>query len=386
MNLSIFNFERIISTVEKWVSLPAGSLSTPLSGYTISARFFIYPLIGLIILIIVFRLVRRLKTSWRNVVRAVLVLLILRIILFYNPVSWALYALILDTDDIGWRQRDIIKYELKRYLDKPPQVNYLAVGTSQTGAVYRNWARSHDDFVRFYLSGFGLPDLMLYRDFILSYHPRCLLLWLSEFDIAHAPAFDAIKIAPPQWGYWPTLFGRIHAVPFWDQADSALIEMLVGEFFPEYKYSFVFKGITGKLFGRNKALARRRITTIPDGESLETQLEILTTSLELKNVTFNLSFLKDFLQFVTKRDISVVIVEGQYNPIAYTPKNLDLNKIVRQRLKKLSSEFKDVYFVSRGAITEFTEDQYRDAYHVKTEEGLHFTEQLLNYLQSNVIE
>ena len=383
MNLSIFNFKELLSGMEKLFSLPSGSITAPLTGYDLSLESFLYPLVSAVILIIIFIFLKRLKSPWGPGARAVVAVLILRIILFYNPACWAIYNLFLDADDIGYRQKDVIKYELKRYLTKPAEINYLAVGTSQTGVVYREWALTHDDFVRFYLSGFSLMDLMLYREFIVSYHPRCILLWLSEFDLAHAPAFDAVKIAPPQWGYWSSLFGRVHSLSIWDETDTILCEMAIGEVFPAYKYSFVFQGITDRLFGQRLALGERRVTAIPDQERLRRQLRNLR-NLEKKNIEFNLAFLKDFLRFASRRNLPVIIVEGQYNPQAYNQKNLRLNKITRRKLRELSEDFENVYFIPREKIFVFREDQYQDGYHVKSSEGLEFSQKLVNYLEDSI--
>ena len=82
--------------------------------------------------------------------------------------------------------------------------------------------------------------------------------------------------------------------------------------------------------------------------------------------------------------MKVVIIEGQYNPLAYTEKSRYLNKVTHNELESFAKKFKNVTFFSRSNVMQFTEDDYMDAVHVKSESGYRFVESLMKNLETFV--
>ena len=329
-----------------------------------------------------FRFLQKYRPKWQAMAYALLFIFTLRLLLFGNPVSWAIYKHLLGPGDIGRRQFGVIKGERYKYEPKPANVDYLAVGSSQTYAIYQNYAKQDEHFRIFSMPGLGPLEILLYRNYIKHYKPRHILLYLSEFDMAREPAFDAAKLAPAQRFYIFSLFRKLSMLLKSSEANLFFKELMVGEVLPEYKYAFVFRGITDKLMGKNEALGIRNITEISDREYLRIQLDNLGKNLKAEFIRINLALLRDFITFCGRENIHLIIVEGQYNPQAYTEQNRRMNRIVSRDLGSLASEFEYVTFLPRSAIFEFLEDDYRDGYHVKKEMGERFTKALIGYLES----
>lgn len=313
-------------------------------------------------------------------IKPFLVILLVRLILFDNMASWGCYFKILSPADIGWRQKDVIIHEVKRSFKWPAQeIKYLAVGSSQTGAVYKRYADKNSDFRTFVLAGLGPMDMYLYRDYIARYSPEYILLYLSEFDIAREPDLNLAKIAPYQKQALIQLFPDLRAIARKYNKGMALQEMIVGEFLPEYKYSFIFKGMTYKLF-QKKAPLYERGDKEPEG-ILQRHLWNLQTNLDEGAIPLNMKFLKRFLSFCEKNDFKVVIVEGQYNPLGYYERNLELNEYVREEVISVVKSYKNVQFLPRTSLPSLAPEDYEDAYHIKASKSEDMARNIIKLVQ-----
>lgn len=318
---------------------------------------------------------------WKSASFLILSILTLRLLLLWNPISWTLYHEVLAPDDVGWRQDSVIIYETKKYFETPPHVKYLAIGSSQAYAVFNSYARSHEDLSLFTLPAMGTLDYMLYKKYIAALGPEYLLLYLSEFDIARIPPFNAYKHAPAQMSYWPELYARIKSLSHWDESGTFISDMLIGEVFPEYKYSFVFRSIVNKMLGHPEDPQKGDIRNDARNDAFNTQLQNLAENMKEEGIDFNVTFLRDFLTFCEEQGMKVVIIEGQYNPLAYNQKNRQINSIVDRKLQEVANNYRNTIFLRRKDVYNFTDAQYRDIYHVYPEAGLLFTENLLHSLE-----
>jgi hypothetical protein len=326
---------------------------------------------------------RKILKTWRNPLLVILCLFTFRLFFIYNPFCWIVYDNLLDAKDVGWRQRDIIRYEYEKYLTRN-KVKYLAVGTSQTGAIYGTLANESSKLGKFSLAGMSPLDFVLYREHIFNFNPDYVLLYVSEFDIARFPNYSIAKIGPAQKHYFPRLVWRFLTLTPKYVYKKFIGETSVGEIFPEYKYGFVFRGLINKLFKKGEALQKKDITQISEKEYLKIHLQNLEKNLTDKGIEFNTAFLEEFISMCDKRNINVVLVEGQYNPLGYSEKNLHLNSIVRKKLLKLSDQYKNTIFISRDKVFEFKQEDYKDGYHVTLERGKTFARQLIQYLEGNM--
>src|SRR5690625_3549053 len=89
--------------------------------------FLFYILIELIILAGIYRFCKRLPPGWRTAVNTGIIILIVRIVLFQNPLAWYVYHHTLNPEVIGWRQSSVLYDEFAQY-KKHDKVAYLAVG------------------------------------------------------------------------------------------------------------------------------------------------------------------------------------------------------------------------------------------------------------------
>lgn len=348
----------------------------------ITSHDLVYLAAKAVMIIAIFWFGNKIRPRWHHAANCIVAVLIIRLFLFDNIFSWYGYQRYLSADDVGWRQKSVIGYEYQKFVKKSEYTKFLAVGSSQTGAVYGPYASRHGSPKLFSLAGMSPLDLILYRKYIKSFGPDYILLYLSEFDLARNPSLDAAKIAPSQGLYLINLYPLLREVAEHSQSYTALKEMLVGEFLPEYKYAFIFSGIRDKILGKNQALAMPIWTEIPDDLSLQYHLQNMATNTSMEVIDVNNRILTHFLSYCRDESLKVIIVEGQYHPLGYTDKSLALHQVVHQNLLNIDNEFNNVTFIPRTEVMNFTEADYKDGYHVKPLPAYQFVENLMVYIDS----
>jgi hypothetical protein len=297
----------------------------------------------------------------------------LRIILFGQPFAWKYYIDHINGLDIGWRPQGALYVEYYKFF-KPVPKKFLAVGSSQSYMIYMDYSKTHSDLTLFELAGMTPIDLYLYRDYIGARKAEYILLYLSDFDLAREPELEKAKIAPAQGLGWLQIYPVVREIAHQAHTQPQLREMIAGEFFPEIKYDFVFKGLLHKSNAQFQE-------SVLGGEKLEENISDWTGRIDSRWIPYQKDFLRRFLEFCRSHALKVVIVEGQYNPKAYDAKTLAANRTVRQDLEKLAQEFGAV-FVPRSKLTPLTQDDYTDAVHLKPESGYRFAESLFKTLQT----
>lgn len=324
------------------------------------------------------------KPRWRNAGYAVVFIVLVRLALFDNPYIWGHHFTKLETDDVGWRQQSALGVEYYKFfkITKPKQ--YLAVGSSQTYAIYMPYSKDHSDLIVFNLSGMTPLDMFFYRKYIVERKPEYILLFLSEFDLAKIPNLDAVKIGPSQGlgllRELPVLYGILKLAP----PSIALYEIMVGELLTEYKFSFIFRGYLDKWTAKRPALKiKSKLDDLnPDANQIADAVSDLVKDLDRKWIPFNAYFLEKFLGYCQDHGIKIIIAEGQYNPSAYTDKTLELNRIARQELERIDRSFDAVTFLPREQTLTFTEEDYQDSVHVKAESGVRYAGDLIKRIGS----
>ncbi len=336
-------------------------------------------------IIFIFKWLGKSQFKWSPFLKPILIIILIRLILFDNIISWICYHTLLTPSDIGFRQRDTITQEFKKFLKYPAsESKYLAIGSSQTGAVYGEYSKLHKDFRKIEMSGLGPLDMYLYRNYFAGYKPKYILLYLSEFDLARLPDLNLAKISASQKFSLFEIFNDLHEISIKYNTGIALKEMIAGEFFPEYKYSFIFKGLVNKLFSKDKEFESQRTEAMIEGEHLNKRINDFNAKLNKEEIDVNIKFLKKFLDFCAGKKIFVVIVEGQYHPLLYNEKTLMLNKIVHDKLKEIADNYSCVKFIPRAQTIEFTKDDYRDLYHVTGQKRNDFAGQIIEIINNPI--
>jgi hypothetical protein len=301
----------------------------------------------------------------------------LRLLLFGNPVAWYAYYLALDVDKIDMREKDTIVSEAKKFF-VPDQLKYLAVGQSQTWAIYRKYSNEHPDFVRYFeLGGMTSVDMVGCLGRILEMHPEHVLLYLSGFDMSRQPQYSAIAFLPEQGFRIFSYVRELESLPPAPDKNLAIRELLIGELLPEVKYAFVFTDLFKQYVADPLGLTR----TETAGDRTAQQLKRLDQLVDNANIGDMARFLEIFLSEMQRAGIKVTLIEGQYNPRSYTPKAIAFeNDVMSPYLASLCGKYSNLHVWLRDGIDQFSQADYTDAYHVNAEAGYRFTEHVVDLL------
>ena len=322
----------------------------------------------------------RRQGAWRSGWLAIAGLLTLRVVLLGNPLSWQVYAQILDEDTLGWRHYALILVERDRYLSPAPGLRYLAVGSSQTDAVYGRFAQEYGGVEEFIVAGMMPMDFVLFADEIELRRPQTVLLYLSDFDVAKRPSAEQMVLSPRQGTDLVRILGHLRGYPRGGGLYRATLSLALGDVLPEYKYRFVLRGTLDRYLRR---VAARAGAAQPEGDEEYTREELierLRGQLNGDYIGFNLGWLEDFLRRMRAHGIAVVIVEGQYNPLVTDARTAEINADVRERLEQLADDFDGVRYLPAGSVERFTAADYMDLTHVTPAAGDRFTRRLFEFL------
>jgi hypothetical protein len=335
---------------------------------------------ALVVIGLVVWLSLRRQGAWRVGALTIAGLLALRIVLVGNPLSWHLYARLLDEDALGWRHYALILVERNSYFVPTPELRYLAVGSSQTDAIYGNRAQQLG-VEEFIVAGMMPMDFVLYADEIELRRPQTVLLYLSDFDVAKRPSAEQMVLSPRQGTDLVRIVRHLRGYPRGGGLYRATLSLAVGDVLPEYKFRFVFRGILDQQL-RRMAATVGTANLDGDGEySREQLLERLRGQLTADYVAFNLVWLEDFLRRMQACGVAVVIVEGQYNPLVTDARTTEINTHVREQLEQLAASFDGVRYLPATEVERFTTDDYMDLTHVTPEAGDRFTQRLFEVLE-----
>ncbi|MBL8014485.1 MAG: hypothetical protein JNN05_11620 [Candidatus Omnitrophica bacterium] len=321
------------------------------------------------------------RPKWDRFGYLVLLIVLIRCLLFGNPWAWDFYRASLSVDDLGWRQQSVVYVEYYKFF-KYPGKKYLAVGSSQTYTLYQEYSQRHPGLTVFNLAGMTPIDFYLYRQYIADRNPQYILLYLTEFDLAKEPSLLAAKIAPSLgWDlfrHWPVLYEISKEA----KTELALKEIALGELMPEYKYSFIFKGLLQKFSKRNQALSIDSLykETQPNVEQLARGIQGVQRELDEKWISYQAYFLREFLEFCQRRSTKVIVIEGQYNPLVVNEKTQRLHFLTQQALLSLLKEYPLIKYVPKSETLPLTDNDFSDAVHFKKESALRFAQDLLDKL------
>lgn len=300
------------------------------------------------------------------------------ILIFYNPLFFKVSSDLLEAKDIDWRQNDSLGYEIKRF-KKAIAVNYLAVGSSQTEAIYSRYITEDPQFSFFAMSGMGPLDFILYKNMIKSLCNGTIILTLSDFDLGRKPSLLGAKLSPPQGlGLFKVISLLKHDSSI---TYSELQDFVFSNIFDAYRYQYVFKGFKDKLFSKINAFPGEDISSISDEEYLKKQLRGLK-ALDRTWFQINVLLLEEFIEWANKNELKVAIIEGGYYPDALSM-NTALHTEASLKLEMLSEKFNNCSYIHSSQIYSFTKNDYRDRYHVKKDIGHIFTRVLLNNLKES---
>jgi lysophospholipase L1-like esterase len=328
---------------------------------------------------------RKVAGAWRTTLSVLGLLMLLRILMFENPVVWHAYARYLEPQRVGWRQYDVIRRERDSFLRPAPGVQYLAVGSSQTGRIYGRLADRREDLQTYIVAGMTPLDLYTYRHDILGRGTETILLYLSELEVCRATPEGAISTAPRQGGGVADLISIARAHPGMTGGTASLVELLVGELSPESKYGFVLRGVVDELIWR---ATRRWMEPRAPGErpSRDQQIAWLRESMDAGPMEFNLLLLEKAFRSFTDADARVVVVEGRYHPDVSDARIESLAATARGELLQLIRESDGVEYIPSDAVVELDAESFADLTHVDYDFGEYFAGNVLRIINGEQVD
>jgi len=356
-----------------------------------------YLIVGALV-IVYWRKYRKRWPQIRNLVSTAGVVMLMHLVLLDNPIAFLLYDEMLDPseEEIGWFQDAMLYVRGRNYSDAPEEVKLLAMGSSQTLALYN----SNDDlgFQVLTYQGMQPGEFPFAMPFVERYDPQTIMVYVSAFDLGRPIYIDKIKTLNPSLHR----AGEIIDLYRYVEPDKPLAsaECFASWLIPEYRYSFAFKALRDKAFGRKKAFSQFDPPPTPSQDespkTAETQLAETREAAETQPAKpeHGAYFLGriDSLRGMTNRhfdkhleglrrfcdayaDRKIIIIEGHYHPLAYDM-SPELHKQAAQRLSAIAEQFDHVRFIPIGQLYQLTADDYRDAYHVSNEGGERFQKHL----------
>ncbi|MBF0489703.1 MAG: hypothetical protein HQL15_03710 [Candidatus Omnitrophica bacterium] len=334
---------------------------------------------------------------WRTVLSVLMFIVLvvsLRMLFLDNDVVWPIYGKNLKLGvDITNRQNHSLENTVgswRKVSERNSQ--YFSLGSSQSGHVFgqSQWIFSMCS------SSLAFDEYSFFRKEILLKHPRAVILYISEFDMVRNYSIDGVKALPMEADYLISFLVRDIEVgqKGWVKRFCKACPIVYENFVPEVKQGFIMRSFLNKLIGVSaedveyeKKVIRRKTyysqeeflkSAIIDSENLYGRLNV--------NEKGWLA-LEEFISFFEKRDIRVVILEGQYLPtVMSSVLALKANKVFRDRLMPIVHRHQNVLFISREGQFLFSSEDYRDMdwKHVKKEAARRYCEHLLSVLSKHL--
>ena len=221
-------------------------------------------------------------------------------------------------------------------------------------------------------------DIYLFRRDLAAKKPKTLVLYFSMFDFGYPPPLGVfIKSPMPAGDFFASgllIYGGLLPGPHEISALSFFLVTFFSALFPELRYAFIFKGFVSKMINYNyelKQFGGKDPGMAPQPSLLDFQLGRLN-SMTGSAIRFNLKTVEKIISYFEHKGVRVVILQGQYNPLAYTEKNLALDAQVREALINLAAQHSNCVYVPREKLYNFSVNEYWDGYHVKPEAAQKF--------------
>lgn len=366
----------------------AGPVTDRLEQYWYLGKLDLVTVIGPFLIIAAFAagiwLSRKAGVPLRTALYIILGVGLMRGLLWGNPVAWLIYRTTLGALDIGYRQNAVMRNEVRKYFRPDVDITYLALGSSQTGAIYGQYARRRSDLYEIHLAGMGPVEFYLHRHFVEQFAPKVVLLYLSEYDMAKKPAYEAFRYVGRCDLNTIRYFRLILDHDRSQEVHDSLKALVVARFFPEYRYSFVQRGYLSKLIGHRPGADPAGATLALDGARRRSrQVDALQSGVSERHLALSIDALTWFLRYCQDRGVDVCIVEGQYNPVARNDILARLRVLSRQRLSGLASEFGNVSYIPEERTPKLVSGDFSDIMHVTTAIGLESSAAIIDWIERN---
>lgn len=325
---------------------------------------------------------QRLHPRWRYFSMAAIVVCLVRSLLFDNPLVWHAYMHAVPEDTLSYLTAKHKAEEIKNRELSPRKLNYLIVGSSLTKTALNAYVDIDPNSRLLFIYGMRVMELTFCERKIESFNPSRVLLYMTNYDLANVTWDEKYDLF---YSFCDLKFG-LHCGrekrPFIsNRLKISMRKSLAGYLFWEYRYAFIFRAYLENWLGR----------PVPKKDSGKTPEEFLKFKIDgqkraigyfsKSNVEMNLFFLNEFFRFCREHHIDVIMLEGNINPLAETPKSRELGLWAMGRLKDMADQYDHVRFVPASALKRLGPEDFKDIVHVKEESSPEYSQSVMNYLQ-----
>ncbi len=326
-------------------------------------------LVCLLLLILAWFLVIRVKSSWRKVMIALLIFLTCRFMFFGNPFIWTIYYKLTNHKTIDQRLGMLTLYKMKENFSFPISVHYAAIGTSQVNALFREYVENHPFVNNNSMAGMLPNEYFLCRSFINN-SPDTLILYLSEFDFCREPNYTSLYVLPEQYFGWFSKAKILQKNYPGKKFECNAFKLMMNDFFPEFKYRLVLRHIILNLLHLDSTKME------PSDSGLKSHLEGLKLLTDDGFIKYHIGTFQYFISEASRKGKTVIICQGSYNPLALSAKNEMLRKEVRNQLESLVKRYPKIIYIPLEDQYPLPIAEFFDGYHVNAETGYRWADYL----------
>jgi hypothetical protein len=372
-----------------------------LSVMTIEGKYY-YLIVSIIVVGALVVAMARIEKQWKAlsdytlkfilaVVMFICMIVAARAILFYNPYAMRFYLKHGTSDDFGWRQLSLLHYKAFQEKTDVKRCRYLAIGSSQVGAMFRVFPRAFDLFG---LVGLLPSEYGFYEQYVMKKHPRYIFLYLSEIDFAKKNEPGRLLVNAENLSHSIKIFMVVNRHDYGQINIRNIMRRIgyiiaVNYIIPEHKNGYIFRGLVHNFLRYNEVFSIESNTLVGKGSViLEAQkYGLLALNSDENQIETNMELFEDFVSFCKKQDIRVIILEGGFSQILWTEDNKRMHEKVLAGLSEITKRNHNVIVVPKTEIYEIQPSDYSayDAVHVDEEGAVRYMNSLKIYLKAKGI-
>jgi len=308
--------------------------------------------------------------SLQGILLFALVVMLMRIFLFGNPYVWKLYDGLAEIE-VGARQKDFIALTKRSF--EACDRKYVVLGNSQARCIFKDKPSPDRSIELITLSSLRIREYGFYKEWILKYSPKAVILLLSEWNLSRSIEKESIILNPDNLEHCCFLAA---------QADEGLrywIRLFFYQLMPELRFSCIPRAFLDRALGRFKIPGESLVPVPPPFDRRIADLRAMTQ----ESMAHNLGALDDFVSFLSKRGISVIIAEGFYHPGAMNAHTMEMKLRFRKEMERIVRRYPQARFIKADQIKVFSEKDYRtgDPIHVMLVPGKAYRERLMAILK-----
>jgi len=324
---------------------------------------------------------RRNKSAYRVGLITCGWVLILRAALFHTPITWYAFFMMYTSEEIGFRERNMLQANIEKYFRRSDSTQYLVIGSSQS-RMFKDVATENRDFSVYSFAGLQPIEYPLWVSLVESRKPRNVILYISEFDLARESTPAALYLDPLPIERVTWLYDNLSAQHGSAVALATVKRMAVGALIPEYRFGYLFRAQTNRWFGSPSANANQAPRLTPEQWAQE-QAVGLRSRLYDKYIDVNASLLEQFVADCVANGSKVYILEGQYHPVAYDENLRQLRRKSHSVLSAMAARNRNVEFIPIEAQPALASGDYVDGYHLSPESSRRFAMALFTLVKGS---